>query len=179
MLIGGATKRYAQAIFEIARDTDSFDAWQRDLDVMAQLVADETGRALFESPNVDNARKWQVASQFLSPRVQPRALNLARLLVERGRFAQADRIATAFAELVREHRGIAVAEVTTAVPLDQATTEIVGRQLAAIVGKQIELRPHVDPSIIGGVIARVGDYLIDGSVTGRLSRLRGRLAEGR
>jgi F-type H+-transporting ATPase subunit delta len=80
---------------------------------------------------------------------------------------------------VREHRGVAVAEVTTAVPLDAAEADDVSRRLGALIGKRIELRTQVDPSIIGGIIARVGDYLIDGSVTGQLSRLRSRLSEGR
>jgi F-type H+-transporting ATPase subunit delta len=179
MLTGGAIKRYAQAIFELAREGDAFDAWQHDLDTMAQLVADEQGRQLFENPKVDTAQKYAVAERLLRPRVRPEALNLARLLIGRDRFAQADRLAVAFTELVREHRGIAVAEVTTAVALDEVATEDVRRRLGAMMGKQVELRPRVDPSIIGGIVARVGDYLIDGSVTGQLSRLRARLLDGR
>jgi F-type H+-transporting ATPase subunit delta len=179
MQTGGAAKRYAQAIFEIARDTNTFDAWQRDLDSMTQLITDQTGRAFFASPSVSNAQKRQVAERYLGPRVQPMALNLARLLIERDRFAQADRIAATFADLVRDHQGVAVAEVTTAVPLDGASTEEIRQRLGALVGKRVEVRPHVDPSIIGGVVARVGDYLIDGSVTSQLNRLRTRLMDGR
>lgn len=178
MLTGGAAKRYAQAVFGIARDTDSFDSWQQALTAMTELVADEQGRRFFESPKVSNAQKRQAAERYLTARVSPAALNLARLLIERDRFPQVDRIAAAYAELVREHRGIAVAEVTTAVPLDAGATEEVRRRLGALVGKQIELHAHVDPSIMGGVVARVGDYLIDGSVSGQLSRLRARLAHG-
>lgn len=180
MMTGGAAKRYATAIFEIARDGNSFDVWQSDLDTMAQIVGDPHGREFFEFPKIDNSQKRQVVERLLSTRVQPAALNLARLLVERGRFPQVDRIAATLAELVRDHRGIAIAEVTTAVPLDPAAEADVARRLGAIVGRQqVDMQMHVDPSIIGGIIARVGDFLIDGSVTGQLRRLRARVAEGR
>lgn len=179
MLTGGASKRYAQAVFEIARDTNSFEAWRRDLAAMSQLVADETGQQFFSNPSADAGQKRQVAEHYLASRVRPEALNLARLLIERDRFAQVDRVEAAFVELMRAYQGVAVADVTTAEPIDAATAEVVSRRLGALVGKRIELRAHVDPSIIGGVIARVDDYLLDGSVTGQLSRLRARLVGGR
>jgi F-type H+-transporting ATPase subunit delta len=178
MLTGGAAKRYAEAVFAIARDSDAFDAWQQALDAMTQLVTDEQGRVFFESPKVGKEQKRAVAERFLGQRVPATALNLARLLIERDRFAEVDRIAAAYAELVREHRGIAVADVTTAVPLDEVATERVRQRLGDLVGKRVELRTQVDPSIMGGIVARVGDYLIDGSVRGRLQQLRARLTEG-
>jgi F-type H+-transporting ATPase subunit delta len=178
MLTGGAPKRYAQAIFEIARADGTFEAWQRDLTTMESLVTDETGRQFFGSPKVDATDKRQVAERLLASRVQPRALNLARVLIQRGRFTDIARVAAAFAEMVRDYQGIAVAEVTTAVPLDDAARADVARRLGALVGKRIELHTKVDESIIGGLIARIGDYLIDGSVTGQLTRMRARL-EGR
>ncbi len=177
MLTGGAARRYAEAVFEIARDTNAFDPWQQALDAMAQLVADEQARMFFESPKVSNQQKRAVVERVLGQRLPPAALNLARLLIERGRFTDADRIAAIYADLVREHRGVVVAEVTTAVPLDGSATDNVRRQLGAMVGKSIELRTHVDPSIMGGIVARVGDYLIDGSVSGQLNRLRMQLRE--
>ncbi|MCC6626095.1 MAG: F0F1 ATP synthase subunit delta [Chloroflexi bacterium] len=179
MLIGGAAKRYAQAVFELARESTSFDVWSRDLHTLGDLVRDEAGRQFFSSPKADAAQKWRVAENYLASRVQPQALNLARLLIERGRFVVVDRVAVVFDELVREQRGVAIADVTTAVPLGPAEAEAVSRRLGAVVGKRIELTTHVDPSIIGGIIAHVGDYRIDGSVTGQLARLRARLVEGR
>lgn len=178
MLTGGAAKRYAQAVFEIARDARSFDAWQRDLAIMDQLVQDAAGREFFNNPEVSTGQKQQVAESYLANRVQPAALNLARLLIARGRFAAIDRLVVAFTELVRTYQGTAVADVTTAVPLDSAAAADVSRRLGTLIDRRVEVRMHVDPSIIGGIVARVGDYLLDGSVTGQLSRLRARLAQG-
>jgi F-type H+-transporting ATPase subunit delta len=179
MLTGGAIKRYAQAVFELARADDAFERWQRDLRAMAELVSDPAGQQLFDNPKIDRAQKARVAERYLQPRVTPVALNLARLLIQRDRFGQAERLVTTFEELVRDHQGVAVAEVVTAVPLDSAASAEISQQLGAVVGKRVELRRQVDPSIIGGIVARIDDYLIDGSVTGQLSRLRTRLMEGR
>ena len=74
-----------------------------------------------------------------------------------------------------ERQGIAVGEVTTAVPLGPEELAIVRQRLGAVVGKDIEIRASVDPEIIGGIVARVGDQLIDGSVIGQLRKLRERL----
>ena len=91
-------------------------------------------------------------------------------------FEIAPEMNTLFREAVLEERGIAVAEVTTAEPLDAHGQEIVREHLRKLVGRDIELRLKVDPSIIGGIVARVGDQLIDGSVINQLRRLRARLA---
>jgi F-type H+-transporting ATPase subunit delta len=179
MQIGGAAKRYAQAIFALARETTTVREWQRDLATLSQLVTDPEGQAFFGSPTIDRHQKWQAAERLLTGRVQPAALNLARLLIDRDRFAEVERVETAFTDFVHDLEGTAVAEVTTAVPLDEAATADLRRRLGALVNKQVEMRTRVDPSIIGGVIARVGDYLIDGSVTGQLRRLRARLVEAR
>ena len=179
MEIGGAAKRYAQAIFALARETNTVRQWQGDLATLSQLVRDPEGRAFFGSPTVDRRQKWRAAEQLLTGKVQPAALNLARLLIDRDRFAEVERVEAAFTDYVHVLEGVAVADVTTAVPLDEAATADLRRRLSALVDRQIEMRTRVDPSIIGGVVARVGDYLIDGSVTGQLRRLRARLVEAR
>lgn len=178
MVTGGAPRRYAEAIFELAREANTFDTWQADLNTIAQFASDPGAEAFFQSPKNTGAQKRQLAETYLRDRVQPVALNLARVLVERDRLPLIGRVAEVFAAMVRAHRGIAVAEVTTAIPLDAAGAEDVRQRLGLLVGKQIELEQHVDPAIIGGIVARVDDFLIDGSVRGQLSRLRARLVEG-
>ncbi len=81
-----------------------------------------------------------------------------------------------FDEAVLAENGIALVDVTTAEPLDDAGQALVREHLARLLGKNIELRLHVDPEIIGGVVAQYGDQVIDGSVVNQLRRLRARLA---
>src|SRR5690606_13254586 len=102
--------------------------------------------------------------------------NLARLLLERGRLADLPAIFELFEDGIRAERGIVVANVTTAEPLGPAEQELVKKRLSDMTGKQVELKLTVDPDIIGGIVARIGDVLVDGSVFSQLRRLRARLA---
>jgi F-type H+-transporting ATPase subunit delta len=98
------------------------------------------------------------------------------MLIERNRFEIAPDMLEVYRDLLLAAQGIAIADVTTAVELTPAEQEQVGQQLADIIGRKIEMRLHVDPSLIGGLVARVGDQLIDGSVSTQLRAMRAALA---
>jgi F-type H+-transporting ATPase subunit delta len=106
---------------------------------------------------------------------QPEAKRLTDLLLERRRLASVPEIAEQFQSLLLQEKGIVVADVTTAVPIDAAGQQMIQKQLSELVGKDVELRTQVDPAIIGGMVARIGDNLIDGSVSNQLRRLHERL----
>ncbi len=172
-----AAKRYTEAVFSIAREKGSFDAWQRDLDALGVLMSDTDAKAAMTSPNVSREQKRAVLAQVLKGG-QPEALNLATILLDRNRLAIAPDMSELFREQALAELGIVVADVTTAAPIDKAAETAIKAQLSKIVGKQVDIRTHVDESIIGGVVARVGDQLIDGSVSNQLRRLRTRLESG-
>lgn len=174
-MASNAAKRYAQAVFELAKERDAFDAWQTDLTDLTALVTDRRAAFFFADPNVTPGRKTAILDKVLA-NGQPEARNLAHLLLERDRLAEVPRIATLFEESLRAQRGIAIAEVTTADPLSAASETMIQERLQRLMGKQIELQLQVDPSIIGGIVARVGDLVIDGSVISQLRKLRARLA---
>jgi F-type H+-transporting ATPase subunit delta len=174
-LASSAAKRYAQAVFSLARERGTFDQWERDLLRLNSLVADSRALTYLTSPKVSEPEKLSLLDKVLED-AQPEARNLARLLLERRRIRIIPDFLRSFHESVLEARGIAVAEVTTAVPLDAEAESMVRNRLTELIGKKIELRSHVDPAIIGGLIARVGDSLIDGSVSSRLRRLHERLS---
>lgn len=174
-MASGAAKRYAQAVLELARERGSFDAWQADLARLGQLMSDSSAAYYLTSPNVGSQRKRALIDQVLAG-AQPEAKNLARLLLDSGRLTDAPAIAEMYNARLLAERGIAIADVTTAEPLTADAEAALRRRLEEIVGKKIEIRSHVDPEIIGGLVARVGDQLIDGSVISQLRRLRARLA---
>jgi len=171
----GAAKRYAQAVLSLAKERGTFDAWQTDLAGLSALMSDSGAASYFASPNATEARKIELLDQVLV-NGQPEAKNLARLLLERDRLNDLPAIHKLFEDGIGAERGIVVAEVTTAEPLGAVEQALVKERLAAMTGKQVELRLAVDPEIIGGIIARIGDVLVDGSVLSRLRRLRTRLA---
>ena len=106
----------------------------------------------------------------------PLALNLARLLIAKGRTLEAREVADAFNRLADEHEGLAQAEITTAVPLQDDQVAAMEQRLGEALGKQITATAAVDSDIIGGVVLRIDDHLIDGSVRTRLRRLRQELS---
>ncbi len=176
-MASGAAKRYTEAVFGIAKESGTFDQWQRDLDSLSSLMSDSTASMLMTSPNVSRDEKMAVIKDVLATG-QPQSLNLATLLLDRGRLAIAPEMATLFREMALAELGIVIADVTTAAAIDKDVEAAIKQQLSALVGKQVEIRAHVDESIIGGVVARIGDQLIDGSVSNQLRRLRNRLESG-
>jgi len=177
MVKGSLARRYAQAVFLIAKEKGDYDAWQRDLDAIAQLGADAAVLRFMEDPRVSFEEKTKLLEQALAGR-SALALNLVRLLVTRGRLALAGETAAQFRRLVNELRGVEQAEVTTAVPLDEDERQTLEQGLARLLGKHIVLKPSVDPAVVGGFVARIDGKLLDGSTRGRLQRLKQTIAGG-
>lgn len=176
-MASGAAKRYAQAVLGLAKEQGTLDAWHADLSRLAAVMSDPAAASYFANPSVSTAEKRTGLERVLA-QSQPEARNLAGLLLERERLGIVPELFRLFEDGLRAERGIVVAEVTTAEPLGPGEEAMVRERLARLLGKQVELRPTVDPEIIGGLIARVGDLLIDGSVISRLRQLRARLAAG-
>ena len=107
------------------------------------------------------------------------ARNLTSLLVSKGRVALAEGIAAEYRELVDDYRGVGNAEVTTAVALDAEAEKRIADQMTEATGRQIKLTSRVDPDIVGGIVIKIGDSLIDGSTRTKLSAMRSALAERR
>ena len=167
--------RYAEAVFQVARDTNSYDTWLRELGEVEQLLTDPLAAQVLLSPVVPRDRKTAILEQALSGLGQ-QTRNFVGLLVRRERLELIPQINAALRELIDEARGVEVARVTTAAPLTDDERQLVVARLAERTGKQIRIEEQLDPSIMGGVVAQVGDEIIDGSVRGRLESLRRALA---
>jgi F-type H+-transporting ATPase subunit delta len=173
-----SARRYASAAFSVAARTGDYDAWLSTLGDVARVLRMPSARSVFLSPAVPAAQK-SAALDRIVPNAPQLARNFLHILVNRDRLDQVPDIADALREQINIQRGIVTAEVTTAVPLDTELEQVIAQKLAQHLGReprQITIRSHVDPSIIGGVVARVGDQVIDDSVRGRIERLRRSLA---
>jgi F-type H+-transporting ATPase subunit delta len=178
VLKGATARRYAEAVFEIGTEQGTVDRWRDDLSVIAEYFGDHSLAFILGEPNVAADRKELIVKDLLAAKLQPDALGLALLLVERNLVEQAKRIYTEYVELYNNYHNQIVAEVTTALPLEPESRELIQRDLQQITGKRILLQERVDPSILGGAVARVGDTLIDGSVKRRLTLLRQQILRG-
>ena len=169
-----AARRYAQAAFAIARDGGAIAQWRGDLDDVAAALAESDAATWFASPRVPVAERQAAVARVLD--VAPLAANLARLLIAKGRTVEARAITDAFNRLADEHEGLAQAEITTAVPLRPEQVAAIERRLGEAQGKQITATAHIDSGIVGGVVLRIQDHLIDGCVRTRLQRMRTQLS---
>ena len=168
-------RRYAEAAFEIGRSERALDAWQADLARLGELLRHAELRRLLEHPAVPFAQKEKVLRQVAGSTVNAEVVSLVLLMVRRGRPGAIDRMIEHFEALVRRERGIELAEVRTALPLDDSQREAVMNRLHELTGDKIEINEVVDDSLIGGITVRIGDRLYDASVRNRLERLRARL----
>jgi len=175
--VSGSARRYATALFVLARDSSQLDRWSRELEQLVTLLQTPDAAQVLTSPAVPEDQRLAALGQLL-PGTSPQFRSFLEILVRRGRLELAPEILAEFRRLWDDYRGVVVAEVTTAFPLDANATRLLTQRLTSFTGKQVRLEPRVDPSIIGGVVARVGDELIDDSVRGRLDRMRRRLAGG-
>jgi F-type H+-transporting ATPase subunit delta len=178
-LASSAAKRYAQALFSLGKEQGTLDAWQSDLALLTTFARDDGIAAYLTNPSVTADKKLATLETAFDASVQPETRNLARMLVERRRTELIPEIREIFDDQVRAERGITVADVTTAEPLTDDEREFVRQKLASMTGNTIELALHVDPEIIGGIIVRIGDQVIDGSVRNKLEKMRRRLVAGR
>ncbi len=178
MLKGAIARRYAGAIFDIGMKQNTLDRTLEDVQEIAKLFSIRKLAYLLREPNIPAERKETAIRQGLASKVLPTSLNLALLVVQRELVDVMPNIARELNQLVLNHKNEAKAEVTTATQLDKTTQSQVQRALERMTGKKIMLETRVQPNILGGVVARVGDQVIDGSVERRLKLLQQQLLTG-
>ena len=171
-------RRYAAALLDVSRKQNTLDAAQAEIKQVAAKVA-ETGalRALLAQPLVTEDRKKQIVQRELGSAVSPQTLAFVNLLIDKRRITLLPEVAAEFERMVREVKNIAFATATSAVPLSPEQLVALERSLETRTGMDIELKTDVDPSLMGGVLVRIGDTVLDGTVKGSLERLREQLLE--
>ena len=170
----GSARRYADALFGLALERGTLDDWAAQLQRIGDVLRDPIAQPTLAGPtgSVDAKRR---AIEALAGPLSREVLALVSIMLERKRIGLFPALADAFAAQLRQHRGIELADVTTAVELGEAERSLVAERISREIGKRIELRTKLDPDILGGVVVRVGDQLYDASVRGKLENLRRRL----
>jgi F-type H+-transporting ATPase subunit delta len=171
---------YARALFSVAEAEGSLDDVEDELFRFGKTVqADPRLREALTDPALPVENKKSVIRELLNEKASPHAVALLGFLVEQGRVKDLPRIIEALVELAGQQRRRAVAEVRAAIPLDQAHRARLAEALEHATGKDVELKLLVDPSVIGGVMARVGDQVFDGTIRRKLDMAREQLSRVR
>lgn len=169
------TRSYAEAILDIARGEDALDVIDDELLQLAAAMrdSDDLHRALTD-PQTPVSRRLAAIDELLAG-AHGATRAAVSLLVSSGHVRDLDEIAHLVADRAAAERGRAVAEVWVARPLSDDQEERLRRGLESVTGKQLELKVFVDESVVGGVRAKVGDTVIDGTLARQLNSLRGRV----
>ncbi len=169
--------RYAGALFAVADRNGILDAVATDLELMRRFLAEVPHlRAIVMEPLVSDTRKNKVADEAFGDRVTAASLNFLKLLIRKRREDLLDECAREFGILLAAKNNTADAEVSSAVPLTPAQAEKLTAGLQTLTGKTIKMTMSVDPALVGGIVVRIGDTVMDGSVRGKLERLERQLS---
>lgn len=171
-----AARRYSRALFNVALERNEIDAIAESLATVTSTAATTPELlTVLQHPLVTRERKNHLLGEVFGNSVHADVASFLLLLVEKDRASIIPNVAREFARLVDEHRKVTDAEVLSAIELTEAQTKVLAEQLQAATGNAVRLQTRVDPAILGGLVVRVGDKLIDGSVVTQLKSIREQL----
>jgi F-type H+-transporting ATPase subunit delta len=169
-------RNYAEALLALARKADDLDGWGRTIDdIAAVLQRDATFRNFMLSPRVSAQQKIQVLTKAFSDRVPQLFLRFLHALVRNRRQMLLPQVAVEYHSLVDEATGRVHARVTVARETIEAERDLIAERLSKVIGKTVVPHLNVDERILGGIVVRVGDTVMDGSLRKRLATLRRRM----
>ena len=166
-----AARPYAEAVFALARDQNALKVWSGMLALVAAVAGDARMGQLANDPRVERARFLGLFLDICGEHLDPQGANFVRLLVANRRLNLLPEIATVYEGLRAEAETRVEATVTSAFSLDAAQIKTLEQGLQRRFGRAVHLTAAVDRSLVGGVVIRAGDLVIDGSVRGRLAAL--------
>lgn len=180
MSIESVAARYAQALYELGVEENSLPTLTSEVRQVSELLdQNEELRNVLNNPIVDHKARATILGDVVGRMgVSPLTLNAIRLLAERRRLAVLPHLARGLERLTDEQAGVVRATVTTAAALPEDYFQKLKAQLEQSLGKRVSLERQIDPSLLGGVVTRIGDRVIDGSLRTRLQRMRQTLLTG-
>lgn len=171
-------KRYAQALLQIAQEKDTLDLYEKELnDVLASINADEHLNHIWYSERILTDDKRAAITELFTGKISDIVLNFLCLLIDKNREEYLPDIFHVYKSLADVSRNIVYAQVRTAAQLADKDYQELEAKLSAMTGKNVRLKVQIDPSLIGGLVVKIGDKVFDGSVVKRLAIMKKRLTE--
>lgn len=169
-------KRYAKALFEVALERDQLDAIEVELQSIHQVLVDHPSfLKLLYHPQIDNKVKKEEFNSIFAGKVSETMITFMNLLIDRNREDALEYISEYYVRLANKERGLEDALVTSLKALTDVEKQGLASHFGQLINKKIRIHNLVDPSILGGVIVKIGDQLFDGSVVGKLNRFKRRV----
>lgn len=178
MLKGAVAQRYAQALFDIALEQDLMDKLESDLrEVLEALEGSRDLSRVFYHPQVPTSVKKIILKEIFAEQISPVMLNFLSVLLDARREFFLKAVAEEFVRMANATKNIVEATVTSAVPIPLVNRVNLMDALTKMTGKEIRIQYQEDPEILGGLVIRIGDRIIDAGVKGRLERIREQIRE--
>ncbi len=169
---------YARSLFEVARDQGKLDELREQLAQFADALDQNRELAVFFFSPYFSTKEKQNGLERLLDGAEETFLNFLKLLIENHRMPVIFRTRQQFERLWERENQLLPVDITSAIALDQETTESLGRTIGERAGRKVRLAAHVDPDILGGIVLRVGNSILDASIRNRLEQLRRHVAQG-
>ncbi len=175
----GVELRYGSALFELARDANSLESVEKDVNSLRTMLGESADlKRLIKSPLFSAEVQGKALSAIMDKaEITGLTANFVKLVAKNRRIFALPGMLKAFGELLADHRGETIAVITSAEPLSESQVAALKEALAEKAGGTIKLETHVDPTLIGGLIVRLGSQMIDTSVRTRLQGLRAAMKE--
>lgn len=167
---------YAKAAFEFALENKALDQWSKALDLLAIIANDENAQILIKNPNVSNQQRVEFFEGVGADLLDEKMKNFVRLLAENNRLLELPELNQQFNQLKADYEKTVDVELVSATKMTEATQKIFAEKLAAKLGRKVSIENNVDPSLIGGLIVKAEDLVIDGSISGKIAKLSESLA---
>jgi F-type H+-transporting ATPase subunit delta len=168
---------YARALFEVASEHDSLDEIREQLGAFADAVHENRDLAVFFFSPYFSAQEKKEGLERAVVDANPAIENFLQALIERHRMPAIFRIRSQFDALWDEERKLLPVQVTSAVELDAETVQSLGERIGKEIDRTVEVSSNVDPDILGGIVLRVGNVILDASIRNRLEQLRKQVAQ--
>lgn len=180
MIEGLVAKRYAEALFEVANNKKSLDQIEEDLQLIVDVFENTSELTAFlHHPKIDDKTKKAIIDQAFDGKLNEMTKNLLYLLIDNNRTEYIGDIKKEFVKLANIARNIVDVEAITAIELDKDSQDKVSKTLKDKLGKSVRLKSFVDPSLLGGIVIKIGDRVYDGSINKQLKVLKRSLKASR
>lgn len=169
--LSSIARPYAQAVFELAKDSEHYGPWSEALEFLAKVAADKDMAALFSNPRVSRQQAADIVIELLGEAVGDEPKNLVRLLAQNRRLQALSAISEQYELLRAEAERTIRAELESALPISDEEQRRIAGALKTRLGREVELVVTTNRELVGGAVIRAGDLVIDGSIRARLERL--------
>lgn len=166
-------KRYAEALYEVAAELNKLEDFKEEIKAVADVFKSNPElETIFTHPRVTKSEKKDMIKELFEGKISKEIVNLCYIIIDKGRERYLSDISDSYRDLSNDKLGIVEADAYTAVPMTQDETDKLQEKLSSFFKKKVDLRTHIDENLLGGVLVKVGDKVIDGSIKGKLNEMQ-------